>query len=224
MSKLTKEFIQTGAYRCALDNVELHPLWSQAQLDASLQATLAEQPVNNEIWLFAYGSLLWNPLLDFAESSRATLHDWHRSFCIHLVLSRASVENPGRMLALEPGGRTEGVAYRLRPESVDDDLAVIWAREMIGGVYVPTWTEVILDSGRKVKAIAFVADSAHPLYEPDSSLRAIVGPIQSATGPIGDNAAYVHMLHASLAQHGLEDAYITDLVTALLPKLPCQTT
>ncbi|RQM50993.1 gamma-glutamylcyclotransferase [Paraburkholderia bannensis] len=215
MSKLTKDFIESGAYRTALANAEEHPLWTSAELDASLQSTLKLQPERGPVWLFAYGSLLWNPLLDFVRGERGMLHGWHRSFCIRLVIGRGTAEVPGRMLALEAGGVTSGVAYQLRQDCIYEDLSVIWAREMIGGVYRPTWTRVELENGDIVHAIAFVANELHALYEEDSTVAAISSPIMKAAGPLGDNIDYVLRLEASLSQHGLHDPYISELAKAV---------
>ncbi len=74
MSKLTKDFIESGAYRTALANAEEHPLWASAKPDASLQSTLKLQPERGPVWLFPYGSLLWNPLLDIVRGERGMLY------------------------------------------------------------------------------------------------------------------------------------------------------
>ena len=85
--------------------------------------------------MFAYGSLMWNPALEFAERSTAKIEGWRRSFCFWTPLGRGTPELPGLMLALEPGGDCEGIAYRLAPHQVRSELAILWNREMLSGVY-----------------------------------------------------------------------------------------
>lgn len=89
----------------------------------------------------SYGSLIWNPTMKFAERRKATLHGWHRSFCLHLIAGRATLEHPGRMLSLEPDGCVEGIAFRLPEDSGDQELAAIWLQEMITGAYNPPMAE-----------------------------------------------------------------------------------
>ena len=87
------------------------------------------------VWLFTYGSLMWNPEIAYAERRSALLRGWHRSFCLYSRDYRGTPENPGLVLGLDRGGACRGIAYRL---SSDDDGAAlerVWSREMTGGVY-----------------------------------------------------------------------------------------
>src|SRR3954453_21860042 len=87
------------------------------------------------VWIFAYGSLMWNPDFDFAESRRSFLYGYHRSFCLYSRDYRGTPERPGLVLGLDRGGSCHGIAYRLPPELVAESLDRIWAREMTGRVY-----------------------------------------------------------------------------------------
>ena len=107
------------------------------------------------MWIFGYGSLMWNPALEFTESCTGTLVGWHRAFCLRLTAGRGTAHQPGRMLALKEGGRTTGVAYRLPEETLEQELTLLWKREMITGCYLPTWCQLDLDDGRTVNAIVF---------------------------------------------------------------------
>src|SRR5438067_5183148 len=83
------------------------------QLSASLTATLAKKPKGAGWWVFAYGSLLWNPLFPVAEARAATIHGLHRRFCLRSLASRGTPDQPGLVLALEPGGACHGVVFAL---------------------------------------------------------------------------------------------------------------
>ncbi|KAA1014552.1 gamma-glutamylcyclotransferase [Paraburkholderia panacisoli] len=179
-----------------------------------MQGTLARRP-KGPVWLFAYGSLIWNPLFEFSDSRRATLDGWHRSFCIRLVAGRGNVEHPGRMLALEAGGRTEGLAFMLHEAGLERELGIVWMREMIGGVYQPKWERIAFEGGDETHAIVFVVDEAHPLYETDSSVGTTAPIVARAAGHLGRNVDYAMRLSTSLAEHGMTDAYVDDLVAAM---------
>ena len=94
-------------------------LASDADHDGAVGDILAGKPDNGEVWIFAYGSLIWKPAFDFVEQRIGHLHGWHRSFCLGWDRRfRGSTERPGLMMALDRGGECEGVAYRLPPQSV----------------------------------------------------------------------------------------------------------
>lgn len=99
---LTRELLESGAYLAAFKNTPEITWWTEAQIDESLRATLAQRPdPDAPVWLFAYGSLIWNPAFHFVEKQRATLQGWRRSFCMRLIAGRGCSNNPGRMLALD---------------------------------------------------------------------------------------------------------------------------
>jgi cation transport protein ChaC len=58
-----------------------HFFLSQEQREASLNEALTRYPLGEEAWVFAYGSLMWNPAIEFAESSPCFVDGWRRSFC-----------------------------------------------------------------------------------------------------------------------------------------------
>ncbi len=88
------------------------------------------------------------------------------------------------MLALKEGGRTTGVAYRLPEETLEQELTLLWKREMITGCYLPTWCQLDLDDGRTVNAIVFIMDPRHPEYESDTRAQVIAPLIAAASGPL----------------------------------------
>ena len=83
-----------------------------AELDALIEKLLNELG-SNKLWLFAYGSLIWKPNFSFVAQRRGTIHGWHRSFCLELTRWRGTPQLPGLMLALDHGGRCDGVVYQL---------------------------------------------------------------------------------------------------------------
>ncbi len=212
---LTRQSIISGAYLDSFDTLPPHQRWSAERIAQSMADTLRARPHDSALWVFAYGSLIWNPMLEFAERRPATLIGWHRSFCVRIVAGRAHPETPGRMLAVEPGGATEGLAWRLDDVNALDELRVMWIREMVTGSYAPTWAPVTLDDGRTVMAIVFVADPSSPQYAADISAVQIAPMIAAAQGPLGSNADYVCQLQAALHGMGVHDSYVHELAGLL---------
>ena len=93
--------------------VDPHRTLSDEALAASLAATLARRPPGAGWWIFAYGSLLWNPLFPFAEARPATVRGYHRRFCLWSLASRGTTTQPGLVLGRDRGGSCHGVVYRL---------------------------------------------------------------------------------------------------------------
>lgn len=212
---LTRELIISGAYLDSFQDLPDLPRWSEQQIQASMHDTLAAREPAAAVWVFAYGSLIWNPLLEYVERQAATLPGWHRSFCIRLLDGRACREQPGRMLALKAGGETSGVVYRLSEDKLQDELGLLWVREMVHGLYRPIWARARLADGQDVQTVTFVADTAHPLYESDASIATISPVIAKATGHLGSNRDYLMPLEACLAKHDICDEYITELAAAV---------
>ena len=210
---LTRQAIHSGAY---LENFESLPdLWSRERIEAYLAETMRDQPAEaTDVWIFAYGSLIWNPTVIMASKQAATLQDWQRSFCLRMVVGRGSPDKPGRMLALEAGGHTDGVALKLSEDTVNEELLLVWIREMVLGSYLPKWAPVTFRDGARTHALAFVADTTRDQFEPDSSVPTVAPFIASASGNFGTNVEYLHKLHASLEAHGLQDPYIDALSNA----------
>src|SRR3989304_2361700 len=87
---------------------------TDAELESSLQALLQTHPQGEDVWLFGYGSLIWNPILPFAERHVARLHGYHRRFCLWSHVNRGSLHKPGLVLGLDAGGCCRGVVFRIR--------------------------------------------------------------------------------------------------------------
>jgi glutathione-specific gamma-glutamylcyclotransferase len=207
---LTRQAIDSGEY---LDHFESLPnLWTTDRIERSLAETMKLKPANTDcVWIFAYGSLMWNPMVHFDERQVASLHGWHRSFCLRMNIGRASPEMPGRMLALESGGHTEGVVLKLSSSTIAEELRRVWIREMVLGSYKPTWAPVTLDNATETHAIAFVADTSSEQYASDSSIPTVAPLVASAAGKFGSNAEYLFKLRDALKECSLHDTYIDAL-------------
>lgn len=209
---LTRDFLLKADCKTAFGDIDDSLLWSAEQRSASLAATLSCRPDRSPVWIFGYGSLMWNPIFEADEIAAGTLLGWHRAFCLRLTAGRGTASKPGRMLALKAGGQTTGLAFSLPEARLNEELELLWKREMITGCYLPTWCELALEDGRKVTALVFIMDPSHALYEYDTCPQTIAPLIAHASGPLGTNAQYLFSLEQALSQRGMEDANLTDLV------------
>jgi glutathione-specific gamma-glutamylcyclotransferase len=188
--------------------------FTDEQLSESLTTTLARKPKGAGWWIFAYGSLLWNPLFPVAEMRPATLRGLHRRFCLWSLASRGTPDAPGLVLGLERGGTCRGVVLRLPAPLALDELHLLWRREMVVGSYDPRWVRVDAD-GREVIALTFVVRRDHPQYAGRLPLAKQVAVIASACGAFGASADYLERTRVALISHGIVDPYLESLATAV---------
>jgi cation transport protein ChaC len=183
---------------------------SDEALAASLASTIARRPSGAGWWVFAYGSLLWNPLFPFVEARPATLRGVHRSFCLWSKASRGTCDEPGLVLGLEPGGACRGVVYRLPPKNVKAELALLWRREMVTGAYRPRWVRVRAGT-RTLVALAFIIDRAQSQYAGQLTLDQKAKVLARAVGVFGSSADYLEHARIALITHGIVDPYLEAL-------------
>jgi len=189
--------------------------FSDEQLSESLTATLAAKPKGAGWWVFAYGSLLWNPLFPVAEMRAATLRGLHRRFCLWSLASRGTRDCPGLVLGLDRGGTCCGVVLRLPPMLAIDELHLLWRREMVVGSYEPRWVK--LDAGgREVVALTFVVRRDHPQYAGRLSLADEVDVLANACGAFGSSLDYLERTRVALVAHGIIDPYLERLAASLV--------
>jgi len=186
-------------------------------LDASLDATLAARPRSAGWWVFAYGSLLWNPIFPIAESRTVLLRGYHRRFCLWSLASRGMPHAPGLVLGLMPGGACRGVAFRLPASAAIDELRLLWRREMVVGSYVPRWV-ALATGGRPIVGLAFVVKRDHPQYAGSLTLDRQAEVIASACGHLGSSRDYLERTRVALVSHGIVDPYLERLAAALQPR------
>jgi len=162
------------------------------------------------MWVFGYGSLVWNPGFETVERVIARLPGYRRSFCMRSIHHRGTPEDPGLVLALDraPGAACSGLALRADPARADDVLAYLRERELVSAAYHEAWLELHLDDGRTVEAVTYVMDPDHEQYCGDLALEEQAQIIARAHGGRGPNAEYLINTEAHLRELGLGD---TDL-------------
>jgi len=159
-----------------------------------------------DLWVFGYGSLLWNPGFTPAEAVTARLEDYRRAFCMLSIHHRGTPEAPGLVLALDaaPGAHCTGVALRVAAADSDTVLAELRARELVSSAYVERQVPLALTDGRTVTALAYVIERDHAQYC-TLTLEEQAQRIAAATGGRGPNTEYLHNTVAHLAGMGIHD-------------------
>jgi cation transport protein ChaC len=208
---LCRADLADNALRRALERSPLAAeLLSEAALEASLQAALASPHRQPDVWLFAYGSLVWNPVLDFDERLVTTAHGYHRSFCLWSRVNRGTPERPGLVLGLDNGGRCTGVAYRIPQRLAEEELRLLWRREMLLGSYAPRWVHVT-HGERAFRALAFVVNRERSGYAGRLPAETIVARLVDAHGHLGSGLDYLRQTVDGLAAVGIRDPHLMRL-------------
>lgn len=198
--------------------VRLHrdlPALPDSEFNASLGAVLAALGPSAECWVFAYGSLIWNPLFRYVERRPATVHGFHRCFCLRSRMGRGTPERPGLVLGLDRGGRCHGIAFRIARAEAEHELTLLWRREMVLGSYSPRWVKVRA-SEEPLRALAFVVNRRHPHYAGKLPAETIVATLAEAHGKFGSGADYLLQTVDCLARNGIRDARLEALRERLL--------
>ena len=176
---------------------------SDAEIEASLDAILAGHDPAQEVWLFAYGSLLWNPAIRFEAREPALLRGWRRRYAFWLRMGRGSPERPGLMLGLDRGGSCYGIGYRIAAPA-RDELLLVWRREMFGRAYIARWVSIVI-RGAPVRAVTFTANRHYDTYVGSLTDEEAATAIATAKGTLGTCAEYLHQTLAHLHEVGLTD-------------------
>ena len=164
-----------------------------------------------DVWLFAYGSIMWNPGFGYAESMPALLHGWHRVFCIYSYRYRGTPEKPGLVLGLDRGGSCRGVAFRLPEAEAAGIIEQVDGRELVTGVYLRRRVMVRTSAG-KVPCWTYVTDRRHRQYAGRLDEAEKVRLIAQGVGPSGaSNIVYLENTLRHLADLGIHDPYLRRL-------------
>jgi len=210
--KLTREFILDGSLH-AVVRATLGPgtrFLTDAEREAQIAAMLAAAPQPGRVWVFGFGSLMWNPAFHFVERRTARIHGFHREFCLWARAGRGSPERPGLMLSLEAGGSCVGVAYRIAKRAAQSELNVLWRREMFTGAYRPVWAKAYTAKGA-VPAIVFTANRGHERYVTGLREAVVARYLANGAGKMGRCSDYLFDTVAHLRELGIRDRRLESL-------------
>jgi cation transport protein ChaC len=161
-------------------------------------------PDGRDLWVFAYGSLIWDPGFEFAEARPALLRGYHRAFCLYSKRYRGTPERPGLVLGLDRGGACRGLAYRVAAQLVPATWAYLWEREMSNRSYECRTLRLDTAQGH-VTARGFVVDRHHPNYAGKLDPARVAATICAAEGQRGPCIADLENTVRHLDQLGIPD-------------------
>lgn len=173
--------------------------------------TPVHRPDAGDLWIFAYGSLMWRPDFPAVETAHARLTGYHRCFCIYSTHHRGSAERPGLVLGLDRGQVCDGIAYRVAGSQAKAVMDNLRKRELVNGVYREAFVPITLagETRRDVRALAYIVERAHPSYVARLSLAEQARLIRGATGISGTNLDYLantlrHLSDLAIRERSLE--------------------
>ena len=173
------------------------------------------------MWVFGYGSLLWNPGFTPSETKLAKLPDYHRSFCMRSIHHRGTESHPGLVLALDELAEAScsGLAFAVRPEEEGHVLAYLRERELVSSAYLEKTLGVRFSDGTEVEAVTYVIDPHHVQYCGGLALEEQAQIISTAVGGRGPNTEYLFNTASHLHELGIQDSeldWLADRVKALI--------
>ncbi|MCY6382635.1 gamma-glutamylcyclotransferase [Hoeflea prorocentri] len=177
---------------------------SDSEREATRTKALAGRD-NDDLWIFAYGSLMWDPALRFSEVRRTEVDGHARRFILLDDAARGSEGAPGLMAALDSGSGCEGLAFHIAAKDVDTETEILWRREMIGPGYEPRFVTARID-GDDIEALTFVADHDADVIRPDLSRAQQIECIAQGEGFLGTSRAYLANIVSQLDILGIHDA------------------
>ena len=169
-----------------------------------------------EFWVFGYGSLMWSPCFAYREKALARTHGYHRALCILSTRYRGTAHKPGLVMGLCPGGSCWGMAFRVPRREVGRSLARLWSREMPRRVYQPRLVPLTLRGGRRVRALAFVADPDHPSYVRELDLHGRARLVAQGIGQRGPCVDYIRLTLEHMHEVGVRDPHLERVLEAAL--------
>jgi cation transport protein ChaC len=205
---LTEE--RVDAIRAEAEKLGLMHILTREEREANRKAVLADRLGREDVWVFGYGSLIWNPAFNYVEKRAGRIFGRHRKFCLSTPMGRGTPDCPGLVLGLERGGSCWGVAFRIAADEVDSETEIVWRREMISGAYEPRFLDCETEQGL-IEVIAFVINPLHERYIGHLDIDATARIIATAAGTLGHCSEYLENTCAHLEELGLADRHLKQL-------------
>ncbi len=210
--RFTRERLATSDERARAAGYPADWRRSDQQIDRSWRSFLSSRAEPGDLWVFGYGSLMWDPGFHHAEVRLAEIEGYQRRFTFRIEVVTGSPEHPALVLSLErQPGRCSGLAFRIAADLVEAESEILWRREMLLFSYSPRMVPVATPQG-SMDALVFASDRSQPNYMGELPLKETATTIARGVGIRGANRTYVEKLALELKELGLEDPYIQQLL------------
>jgi cation transport protein ChaC len=180
-----------------------------------LEGLPADAPAG-DLWVFGYGSLMWSPGFRHAERQTGLVRGYHRALCILSNRYRGTPEKPGLVMGLCRGGSCWGIAFRVPAARVRHVLGTLWKREMLNKVYVPTLVPVTVGPKRRIRALAFVADTSHRQFVRELDLHGRARLVAQGIGQRGRCVDYIRNTLEHMLDLGVNDPHLARILDAAM--------
>lgn len=186
--------------------------WHSDEERESMRLEALADHRSKDLWVFAYGSLMWDPAFRFTEVRRAYVPDHARFFILKDIYGgRGTREMPGLMAALDKGGGCEGLLFRIACEHIEEETDILWRREKVGPAYKSEFVEAVA-ADQSITALAFVADHEAEVIEPDLTREEQVRFVATGTGFLGSSMEYLRNIHQKFAALDIHDEEVASLL------------
>src|SRR5262245_29933698 len=173
-----------------------------------------------DLWIFGYGSLMWSPYFEYAERRTGLIHGYHRALCILSRRYRGTPRKPGLVMGLCSGGSCWGMAFRVLGANSKKVLDALWKREMLNRVYRPRFVPVTLRGGRRVRALAFIAETDHQQYVGELDLDGRARLVAQGVGQRGHCVDYIRNTLEHMRELGVHDPHLARVLDAAISLSP----
>ncbi len=186
--------------------------WHSNEEREAMRARALAEREDDDLWVFAYGSLMWDPAFRFAEVRRARVPDHARRFILKDIFGgRGTTRAPGLMAALDKGAGCDGLAFRIQREIVEEETEVLWRREQIGPAYTAAFVRADITDG-EVEALTFVADHDAKLIDANLSRAEQIHFLATGTGFMGSSLDYLRNIANKFEALGIRDDEVDSLL------------
>lgn len=197
------------------DNPELNWVLDELHTDEirnESRRKALESHDGGDLWIFAYGSLMWDPAMVFSQVRRAVVPNYERRFILKEVWgARGTLETPGVFAALDKGDGCEGLAYHIAQKNIDTETRILWRREMVGSGYVPKFVTALIDN-KPVPVLTFVADYTAKNIQPNLTHDEQVEFLATGTGVLGSSLDYLKNIVSQFATLNVVDEHCSKLL------------
>jgi len=188
--------------------------WTEPQLIVHPEAILPTLP-DGDLWVFAYGSLLWRPGFAYLQQLPARLFGYHRALCVWSHVHRGTSARPGMVLGLDRGGSCRGCLYRVAAQHKQAVADYLYAREMPTRIYHASICTVQAADGQSVNALTFVVNRQDPQYAGRLAACDAAAQVADACGLSGSSRDYLRQTLAHLEQLQIHDQHLLEIDQAL---------
>lgn len=156
-------------------------------------------------YVFAYGSLIWNPGFEYIRRIVGRVLNYERSLCMWSVRFRGTPENPGLVLGLtsKVGSFCDGLVYEVDMHMWDAVLSYLIERENSPyECYDIVWLPI---DGTLYHALCFVSKQDDSYYTGNLKNDEIYNILHTARGTNGSSFEYLEQTILALEKEGIHD-------------------